>query len=92
MEKRNKKIGLAIMCAGPLAAAFFFWYFKLDGRIVDFTNPSLVLKAMLTTLCLIVGLYFGLYFAAGKKVALQLGGGLAVLMVLAYVINFLFYR
>jgi hypothetical protein len=92
MEQKNKWIGLAIMFIGLLTTVFFFSYFKLDGKIVDFAEPSLVLKAILTTLCLIVGLYFGLYFAAGKKVASQIGGGLGLLMALSYVIGFLLHH
>jgi hypothetical protein len=80
------------MCIGLLAAAFCFCYFQLDGKIIDFANPKLVLKVIVTTLCLVIGLFFGLLFAAGKKVAVQLGGGLAVLLVISYVVGFLLHH
>jgi hypothetical protein len=92
MEQRNKRIGLGIMCIGLLAAAFCFWHFQLDGKVVDFADSKLVLKVIVTTLCLVIGLFFGLLFAAGKKVALQLGGGLALLLVISYVVGFLVHH
>jgi hypothetical protein len=88
-EQLHKKTGLAIMCATLLAAALLFWIFGLNGKSVDFSNTLLVLKFIITTACLILGLSLGLYFAAGKKVASQIGGSLGLLMVLAYVIGFL---
>lgn len=72
--------------------AFLFWFFKLDGEKVDFANPPLMLKFVMTTLSLIVGLFFGLRLAAGRKVALQIGGGLGLLMVVVSGIGFLIYH
>ena len=89
---KSKWIGVGIMVFGLIVSAFFFWYFKLDGQVIDFTNPLLVLKSIIVACSLIIGLYFGLLFYGGKKIALQLGGGLALLGALSYVIGFLLYH
>lgn len=87
--KEDKKIGLLIMCLGIAAAIFFFWFFKFDGVVIDARNPVLVMKFLLTVLCLIAGLYFGLRFVSGKKAAAQIGGGLVIFMLIAFTIGFL---
>jgi len=90
-DKTNKRIGLAIMCVFAVAFIFFVRYFGLDGAQIN-GNPSLLLEGFFTAILLPIGLYGGLYFAAGKKVALQLGGGLGLLLILAFVIDFLLYH
>ncbi len=79
------------MCVFAAAFILFFWYFGLDGAQIN-VNPSLLLESFFTAALLPVGLYGGLYFASGKKVALQLGGGLGLLLILAYVIGFLLHH
>lgn len=87
--KDDKKKGLAIMCLGIGASVFFFWFFKLDGMVIDPKNPILVTEFIVTALSLICGLYFGLRFVSGREVAKQIGGSLLVLMAISYIIAFL---
>jgi hypothetical protein len=91
-SQKNKWIGVGIMMLGLLVGAFFVWFFKLDGKVIDFNDPSLVMESIIMVSCPIIGLYFGLLFYGGKKIAFQLGGGLGVLLVLAYVIGFLLHH
>lgn len=93
MQSQNDKwVGVGIMLLGLMVGAFFFWYFKLDGKVIDFNDTSLVLKSIITVSSLIIGLYFGLLFYGGKKIALQLGGGLGLLLILSYVIGYLLHH
>ena len=85
---KNKEIGVLIMTLGVMAFAYLFWYFELDGSVIDYNDTSLVLKMVLTSSSLPLGLYFGLYFYGGKRLAAQIGEGLALLMFLGYVIGF----
>jgi hypothetical protein len=90
-NQKNKRIGLAIMCVFGAAFVFFFWCFGLSGAQIN-GNPSLLLEGFFTAALLPIGLYSGLYFAVGKKVALQLGGGLALLLVIAFLIGLFFHH
>jgi hypothetical protein len=92
MEQRNKRIGVLIMFFGFVICCFFIWFFKLSGQIVDFTNLGLVLKFMFASAFMPLGLYVGLLFYGDKKVAVQLGGGLGLLLVLSYVVGFLLHH
>jgi len=80
------------MFLGFVASCFFIWFFRLNGQVVDFKDKALVLKFIFASAFLPVGLYVGLLFYGGKKIAIQLGGGLGFLMVLAYAIGFLIHH
>jgi FlaA1/EpsC-like NDP-sugar epimerase len=84
---KDKKIGLLILCVSAALFAFFFWYFKLDGKTINFNDAVDVLKTAITIAILPAGLYLALRFVSGKKLAMQVGGTMAVLMVLALFIG-----
>jgi hypothetical protein len=48
-------------------------------------------RVIVTDAFLLVGLYCGLYFYGGKKLANQIGGGLAILLTVAYIVGFLLH-
>ena len=79
------------MLVGLIVSFCFLWFFKLDGVAVDYKNPLLLLKFISPTISLIAGLYFGLRFISGKKIANQIGAGLAGLLVIAYVVGLLLH-
>jgi apolipoprotein N-acyltransferase len=92
MKQKNKWTGVIIMCFGFVACCFLIWLFNLSGQTIDFKDPALVLKFILASATLPIALYFGLLFYGGKKIALQLGGGLGVLMAFAYLLGFLIHH
>ena len=69
-----------------------YGYFGLSGGAIDFQDASSTVKFIGTAFLLPIGLYGGLYFAAGKKVALQIGGGLALLLIIAFLIGFFLHH
>jgi hypothetical protein len=90
-SEKNKKIGLGIMLLGFLGSIFFFWYFKLNGEVINYRNTPVFLGFILGFLSLLIGLYFGFYFYGGKKLANQIGGGFALLFLVACIFSFLFH-
>jgi hypothetical protein len=80
------------MFLGFILCCFFIWFFSLSGQTIDYTNPELVLKFVFASAFIPLGLYFGLLFYGGKRIAIQLGGGLGLLMALSYVIGFFLYH
>ena len=86
---KNKKIGLFILLLAALGFAACFWLFHLDGARIDFKNTSQLLETVLTIAFLPLGLYFGLLFISGKKLALQIGGGTALFLVIAFLVGYL---
>ena len=86
---KNKKIGLLIMCLATIGFFFFFAYFDQSGTEIQYRNLNYMLKTITTTAFLPLGLYFGLYFYGGKKLAMQIGGWLALLLILSYLIGFI---
>jgi hypothetical protein len=90
-SERNKKIGLIIMSLGAIGFFGFFIYFNLSGAALDSKNIPLLVKIIFTTAFLPAGLYFGLYFTSGKKLALQIGGGGALFLIIAYILGFLLH-
>ena len=81
----DRKKGIIIMlCA---AALFFvlFGAFGLDGKVLDFNNEPVLMEMLLTVIPLPLGLYFGLYFYSGRKLAIQLGGAAVIILVLGFI-------
>jgi hypothetical protein len=91
-DQKNKWIGVIIMVIS--AAAFFslYVYFGFDGGKIDHKNWTSIIKLLFTVFLLPFGLYFGLLFYGGKKIALQLGGGLGLLLALSFILGFLLYH
>ena len=89
--KKNKKIGVLIMVLGLLVTVFLYFYFNLWGAKIEYRNLPFVLKVLLADFFLPVGLYFGLYFSHSKKLALQIGGGLTVLLIVGYLVGLLIH-
>jgi hypothetical protein len=87
----NKKRGVVIMCLGALGFFFFFGYFHLSGAILDYKDIPLLLKMILTTAFLPAGLYVGLRFYGGNRLATQIGGGLTVFLVIGFILGFLLH-
>lgn len=84
---KNKKIGVVIMFLGLTLCIFFLWYFKFDGVKIDFTNKLVLLKSLVPIFSLILGLYFGLYFYGGKRIANQIGGGIIIFVIIGYLLG-----
>lgn len=90
-NKEDKKKGLIIMLLSAAVFIFLFSYFNLSGAKISNENIPLLLKALFTVAVLIFGLWFGLYFTSGKKIAAQIGGGLTIFMLITFVIGFLIH-
>ena len=92
MGQKKKWIGILIMLISAVAFFSLYGYFGLSGGAIDYQNTPSTIKLLVTISLLPLGLYFGLLFYGGKRIALQLGGGLGLLMVLAYLIGFLVHH
>lgn len=89
--EKNKKIGLGILAFSFLGMFFFLDFFNLYGQKISYQNKSLLLEAVFTFGILLIGLYFGLYFTNGKKLANQIGGGMMLFLILAFVFSLMFH-
>ena len=88
---KNKKIGLLILCLAALGFFFFFWRFNLENVSLNEATNLKLLQMIFTNAFLPAGLYFGLYFAHSKKLANQIGGGLVIFLIIAYILGFLLH-
>lgn len=77
-----------MLCTSIAISFLLLDYFNLFGSKIDGKN---ILKAVLATAIPLGGLYFCLYFVHSKKLANQIGGGLAVFLVIAYILGFLLH-
>lgn len=89
---KNKKVGVLIMLLGAIGFFSTFMLFGQAGTTIDYRNPVYMLKTAVTDGFLVAGLYFGLRFYAGKKIGSQVGGAVALLMLLAYVVGLISHR
>ena len=83
----DKKIGLLILVLTAMGVGFLIVYFNQSGTYIQYRDVAYMLKMVGTYGLLVVGLYVGLYFISGKKIANQIGGGLAILLILAYIVG-----
>ena len=70
------------------AALLFFGLvalFRLDGKAFNIRNGRLFLEMIVTAIPLPLGIYFGLYFYSGRKLATQLGGAVAIVLILGFI-------
>jgi hypothetical protein len=86
--EKNKKIGLLIMISGLLMFVLISFRLDLFGSKIEYRNLAFVVKMFFADIFLILGLYFGLYFSTSKKLANQIGGGMAIFLVVAYILGF----
>lgn len=66
-------------------------YFNQSGTKIEYRNLNYILKMVLTYGIALSSLYFGLYFYHGKKIAMQIGGGLALLLIISFILGFLLH-
>jgi hypothetical protein len=92
MEQKNKRIGVLIMLIFAVAFFALYSYFGLSGGAINYQNTSSTIKLLATVALLPLGLYLGLLFYGGRRIALQLGGGLALLLVFSYLVGFLLHH
>jgi hypothetical protein len=93
MEQKNKKTGVLIMLIGAVSFfVSFIYFFGWSTGNIEYGNLSYMLKLAFTFSLSVFGLYFGLLFYGGKKIAMKLGGGLGLLLALAYVIGFVLHQ
>jgi hypothetical protein len=67
MEQKHKWIGVLIMFIGFITSCSLIWLFNLSGQSIDFKTPALVLKFILASAFLPLGLYLGLLLYGGKN-------------------------
>lgn len=92
-QQKNKQIGVLIMILGAVAfIVSFVYFFGSSTGTIEYGNLSYILKLAFTLSLAVLGLYFGLLFYGGKRIAIQLGGGLGFLLVLSYVIGYLLHH
>ncbi len=78
------------MVLGTILFFFFYSYFNFStGGKIDFEDLISLSKLVFTVAIIPSALYFGLYFISGKKLATQIGGGLALLMFVAFLIGYI---
>jgi hypothetical protein len=85
--QRNKRIGVVIMFLATLAFFSCVIYFGQSGSAIAYTNIPYMIKMTATYAFLPIGLYCGLYFYSGKRLALQLGGSLALFLIAAFAVG-----
>jgi hypothetical protein len=85
--RRDKQRGVLIMVVAAIAFFTCFLLFNQAGTPIQYTNLSYMAKMILTDVFLPVGLYFGLYYYSGRRLAAQVGGGLALFLVVAYLVG-----
>jgi len=90
--QKNKIFGVLVMFVCILVFFFLFAYFKLDGASLSEATLTELLKMIVTTAFLPAGLYLGLYFYSGKKLANQIGGGATLFLIAAYILGLLLHR
>ena len=89
--EKNKKIGLLILILGTVMFFISILFFGQSGTRVEYRNLNYMLKTFCSEGIIFLTLYFGLYFTSGKKLAIQISGGLLLLLSLAYLFGYLFY-
>ena len=70
------------------AAVLFFGLiglFGLNGKILDLKNERVLIEMIVAVVPLPLGLYFGLYYYSGRKLANQLGGAALIVLALGFV-------
>jgi hypothetical protein len=94
MESQNsKRIGVLIMALGAIGFFYsFIYFFGSSTGSIEYETLSYMLKLTLTLAFAVLGLYFGLLFYGGRKIALQLGGRLALLLVVAFLTGFFLHQ
>jgi hypothetical protein len=84
MNSDRKKVIIIMGCAAVLFFVLFA-LFGLDGQMLNLTNGRLLIKMIVTATPLPLGLYFGLYFYSGRKLANQLGGAAVIVLLLGFI-------
>ena len=69
----------------------FVYFFGGSTDSIEYKNFDYMLRLLCISSFALFGLYFGLYFFSGKKLAIQLGGGMALLLLVAYLIGSLLH-
>jgi hypothetical protein len=91
-SRTNKKVGLFIPVLGAVCFfSSFIYFFGWSNNNIEYRNVGYMLKLACTFGFALLGLYFGLYFISWKKIAVQLGGSLALLLVVAYMVGFVLH-
>lgn len=85
--QKNKKIGLSIIILGTIAFFISIFLFNQSGTMIEYKNVEYMLKMLLSYGILVATLYGGLYFAHSKKLANQIAGGMAICLVIAYILG-----
>lgn len=90
-NEKNKKRGLIILILGTVSFFLLYSYFDLSDGKINYMDTISLLKFILTTAIIPVTLYLGLRSMHSKKLAMQIGGGLGILLVIAFILNFILY-
>ncbi len=88
---KNKWIGVSILALSAICFFSLSHWFNLFGSTIEYQNPQYVLKMFIADAFIPIGLYFGLYFYQDKKTAKLIGGGMAVFLIVAYVLGLLIH-
>ncbi|MFA6306297.1 MAG: hypothetical protein WCV70_00570 [Patescibacteria group bacterium] len=89
---KNKRIGLIILCFTVIVFFLSILFFNQSGTYIQYKNLNYMVKMLIPYGLAILGLYFGLFFASGKKVANQVGIGLLTLLIIAYILGILIHK
>ena len=76
--EKDKKIGLLIMTLGIISFFVLLYFFRFIDAPIAYNDPINAVKMFFTFFFALFCFYFGLSFICGKKVALQIAGGLGI--------------
>ena len=80
------------MWLGVVAFFASYLYFSQPlGLKIEYNNFRYMWRLNTPFVILLVSLYVGLYYYGGKKIAMQLGGGMAIFYLLAVVVGYLLH-
>ena len=85
--EKNKKIGLLILCLATLGFFFCIFYFNQSGSLIEYRDRTYMIKMIITYAFIPIGLYFGLLFTSGKKLATMIGGGMTLLLIIGLILG-----
>lgn len=89
--EKNKKKGVLIMLLGVVGFFFLILLFQQSGSQIQYKNIDYMLKMLCTYGFLLLGLSGGLFYYSGKKLAIQIGGGIAIFLTVALILGFLLH-
>ena len=91
---QDKRTKLALLIMVVAMAGFFlsFAYFGLFGTKIEYANAAYMMKAACGFGFILFGLFLGAYVYGEKQFAVRVAGGLAALVLIAYLLGLAIHK